>query len=128
MKKERRKVRALNVSARGILFVVLLAFIVVFLFANSNILTDGIRIKILNIEIVNATGVWFLICYLLGIITWMLASVKALFNRRNIIKTKDKEIKELMNELAQYRNQALEDDAEEEVSEEGDESSNSTES
>ena len=73
---------------------------------------DLLRSDILNMEIYNPIGVWFLLCYFLGMITWMLVSVKGLYNRRKIIKTKEREIKELMNELAQYRNQALEDDEE----------------
>ncbi|MGL1933598.1 MAG: hypothetical protein OCD01_01190 [Fibrobacterales bacterium] len=115
MRKERRKVNLFSINVRSVITVVLVAFIVVFLFSNSDRLARPLLIELLGTEFSFAVGVWLFICYLLGVCSWMLIAFKALLNRRKIIKTKDKEIKELMNELAQYRNQALEDEEEEEV-------------
>ncbi|MGL1900955.1 MAG: hypothetical protein OCC49_02380 [Fibrobacterales bacterium] len=110
MRKERRKVNIFSINVRSVVTVVLIAFIVVFLFSNSDRLSRPLLIELLGTEFSFAVGVWLFICYLLGIFSWMLIAFKALLNRRKIIKTKDKEIKELMDELAQYRNQVLEDE------------------
>ena len=98
-----------NLNPKKIIGIILIAAIVTFALQNLEMLAQPYSVVFLNDAITFQAGVWFLFMYLAGFFTFMVFGIKGSLSKRSIIKDQQKEIKNLREELNQYRNQSLDE-------------------
>jgi len=96
--------------------IILAAVLLVFIIQNANALSNDMKLQFLNGDIFTLqlkTGLWLLLFYLMGILSWMFMDAWRSINREKKIRAQKKEIKNLQAELEKLRPKTAETPAKE---------------
>jgi len=96
--------------------IILAAVLLVFIIQNAEGLARDLELKFLNGEIFTLRlkmGLWLLLFYLLGVLSWMFMDAWRSINREKKIRAQKKEIKNLQAELEKLRPKTAETPAKE---------------